>query len=189
MGKLATQVPRKSAAFTVALGCRPSSSSHTASCGSTATITKPGDWRLNRPAQACNARVPFVVVMTMSRPATRAGVNSRGEFPRSKSTPPVSAARIRNPSRSPASKTSGRARRSASASAISPTGWTPAAPAASDPAADARQRDRRGPSDRLDPDRNASSPPARRCGPRRCGRASADRGGQRWACPDSILAA
>ena len=59
------------------------------------------------PTQARSARVPLVVVETIVLPRTISGVNSRGELPRSKSVPPVCAARIFTPSRSPASRTSG----------------------------------------------------------------------------------
>ena len=79
-------------------------------------------------AHACNARVPLVVVETMVFPGTFSGVNSRGELPKSKSIPPDCAARIFTPSRSPASKTSGCRRRSATASAISLTGIISCAP-------------------------------------------------------------
>ena len=80
------------------------------------------------PVQARNARVPLVVVETMILPRTFSGVYSRGELPKSKSIPPVCAARILTPSRSPPSKTSGCFCRMASASAISLTGMTPFAP-------------------------------------------------------------
>ena len=80
------------------------------------------------PAQARNAREPLVVVRTMVRCWTLSRVNSRGELPRSNSAPPVRAARMRTPSRSPPSSNSGRARFKASASGISATGMTAAAP-------------------------------------------------------------
>lgn len=80
------------------------------------------------PAQARRARVPLVVVMTIVLPRTRPGVNSRGELPRSNSVPPANPAGMRTPPRSPASSTSGRSRRMASASWISATGMMASAP-------------------------------------------------------------
>ena len=88
-------------------------------------------------AQARNARVPLVVVATMDMPATFSRENSRGELPRSKSTPPVCAACILKPSRSPASSTDSALRTphsallTASASEISLTGMISFAPFAS----------------------------------------------------------
>src|SRR5439155_11165224 len=67
----------------------------------------------------------------MVLPRTFSGRNSRGELPKSKSTPPVCSARRRSPLRSPASSTSGRSSRMASASGISDTGMTASAPLAS----------------------------------------------------------
>src|SRR5881394_3937571 len=82
-------------------------------------------------AQARSARVPLVVVMTIVLPRTFSGRNSRGELPKSKSTPPVWSARIRNPLRSPANNTSGLSSLMASASGISPAGMIASAPLAS----------------------------------------------------------
>ena len=45
--------------------------------------------KLESPAQAERAIVPFVVVSAIRLPATASAVNSRGEFPRAKSTLPV----------------------------------------------------------------------------------------------------
>ena len=78
--------------------------------------------------QARRARVPLVVVEMMVLPRTISGANSRGELPRSKFTPPVWAAPILTPSRSPASRAPGWVCRPARAAAISPTGMTRAAP-------------------------------------------------------------
>ena len=91
-------------------------------------LPKEAMWTDSALRQASRARVPLVVVMMISRPATRSRVNSRGELPRSKSTPPVKWALMRNPSRSPASNASGWPVRSASASAISRAGKMPVAP-------------------------------------------------------------
>ena len=80
------------------------------------------------PAQARNARVPLVVVLTMILPRTFSRLNSRGELPKSKSAPPDRVARILTPSRSPASSASGNFSRKAMASGISLTGMTACAP-------------------------------------------------------------
>ena len=79
-------------------------------------------------AQARSARVPLVVVIAIWRPRTFSGVNSRGEFPKLKSTPPLCAASMRNPPRSPAKRISEFCFRRDTASPISDTGMISSAP-------------------------------------------------------------
>ena len=66
--------------------------------------------------------------MMIIRPATTSRLNSRGEFPRSKSIRPVNSRVIRTPSRSPANKAPGCRPCTSNAAGMAAAGTTPRAP-------------------------------------------------------------